>query len=61
MTKDQIKEMATVICNTWDFCGNEREAAKEWAVENNIEFSESFYLEAIELGINMWEESLEGM
>lgn len=40
MTEQLRQELCKVVFNTLDFCGNAIDAARDWMIENDIDFNE---------------------
>ncbi len=49
-----IEAAAEAIITTRDFCGNERQAVRDYCSDNNIEFSNNFFCSAIDVADQNW-------
>ena len=51
MLEDQLIK---AILNSWNFCGDQREAARQVFDDYGVSFSEEIYFEAIEEADKIW-------
>ena len=54
LTRNQIEQAAKAICNSREFCGNEREAFDDWCADNGIKSNTSIYRQANFRAVSMW-------
>ena len=51
-----LNEMAQYIVNSWNFCGNSREAAKQVFDDHGMKWNEDIYFQAVEKASEIWNE-----
>lgn len=54
MTKTQLSDAARIIINTRDFCGNEREAFRDYCADEGIPYSDAGFKAAVFAANNEW-------
>ena len=54
MNEVAMIEMAHYIANSWNFCGNSREAARQVFDDHGKPWNEDIYFEAVEKASEIW-------
>ncbi len=49
-----LDQLIKAILNSWNFCGDQREAARQVFDDYEVSFSEEIYFEAIEEADKIW-------
>lgn len=57
MEKINLESLVATLVNTRDFCGNERQAAKDWFADEGIAFDKGVYRAASILAGVLWRQS----
>ena len=52
--KELIEKMAEAILNSWNFCGDQKEAARQIFNDFNVKWDNEIYYKAIEKADSLW-------